>query len=494
MTRVLIAGFKHETNTFSAMPTDLDAYKARALYYNEAVGKQLRGTKTEPAAFLDFAAKEGWQTVTPVYGDASPSGPVTELAFDHMAGLISEAARAPEPVDAVLLSLHGAMVCEHTDDGEGALLARLRETIGPDVPVAITLDLHANVTDRMAELADVIIAYRTYPHVDQYEIATQAAELIKRTLAGQIKPTSHVVRGAMLEGVDAGRTTAPGPMTEVLFSADKLLNQPGVLSTSVCAGFAKADTFETGPSAIVVGDGDEADRYREMATGLMDEVWESRHRKTVQTAAIDEAVMRAQAADTAKGPVVLADFADNPGGGGYGDSTRLLKAMLEAGLTDAAFATIYDPEAAQTCWDNGLGAIVHLDLGGKIDPKYGAPIGVRGTVQALTRGKFALEGPMAAGMRIDMGPCAVLRVDGIDIVVVSGRFQAHDRMYFKSFGIDPAAKRVLAVKSSQHFRAAFQPIASEIIVVDGGGGLTSGNYKTLTYTKLRRPVFPLDLD
>ena len=194
------------------------------------------------------------------------------------------------------------------------------------------------------------------------------------------------------------------------------------------------------------------------------------------------------------GPLVLADFADNPGGGGYGDATNLLRAMIDANLQDAAFATICDPAASQICWDNGLGAIVHLDLGGKIDPNYGAPIAVRGTVTALTKGQFALKGPMAAGVYIDMGPTAVLKIGGIEVVVASERFQAYDIMYFQHARIDVTQKKVIAVKSSQHFRAAFQPLASDIVIVDGGGGLTSGNYKALTYTKVRRPIFPLDLN
>ena len=493
MTRILIAGFKHETNTFSAVPTDLDAYRARALYYGDAIAKQMRGTKTEPAAFLDFCAAEGWQAVTPIYGDASPGGAVTEITFNHFANTICDAAIDQGPFDAVMLSLHGAMACEHTEDGEGELLARLRAAIGPEVPVAITLDLHANVTDRMAELANIVVAYRTYPHVDQVEIATQAAGLIKRALTGEIKPTSHVRRGAMLEGVDSGRTTAPGPMTEALHSADLLLEKPGVLATSVCAGFAKADTHDTGPSAIVVGNGGDS-RFGAMAEKLMEQVWESRHRRTVETMPIDATINRAKTAAGIGGPLVLADFADNPGGGGYGDATNLLRAMIEADLRDAAFASICDPGAAQICWENGLGSIVHLDLGGKIDPHYGTPIAVRGTVTALTKGQFTLKGPMAAGVHIDMGPTAVLKVGGIEVVVASERFQTYDIMYFQHARIDVTQKKVIAVKSSQHFRAAFQPLASDIIVVDGGGGLTSGNYKALTYTKVRRPIFPLDLN
>lgn len=493
MTRVLIAGLRHESNTFSAMATDVDSFRAGALYYGAAVPEHMAGTQMEVAAFMDFAKAHGWRAVTPFYADASPGGPVTETAFEHFAGVLCAAARDDGPFDAVMLSLHGAMVCEHTDDGEGELLARLRDVIGAGVCVAATLDLHANVTDRMAALADILIAYRTYPHVDQVQVATRAAELIKRALAGEIAPANSVRRGAMLEGVDHGRTTAPGPMTEVLHSADLLEAQPGVLAASVCAGFAKADIHDAGPSAIVTGDGADP-RYGAMAEKLMDQVWESRLRRTVQTVPTGAAVNRAKTADSGGGPLVLADFADNPGGGGYGDATNLLRAMIEADLRDAAFATIYDPAAADICWESGPGAVVHLDLGGKIDPHYGAPIAVRGAVKALTDGRFAIQGPMYGGVRVDMGRTAVLEVGGIEIIVASGRFQVHDIMFFRHARIDVTTKRVIAVKSAQHFRAAFEPLAAEVIVVDDGGGLTSGNVKARAYAKVRRPIFPLDLD
>ena len=493
MKRILIAGFKHETNTFSSLATNLTSYHARTLVYGEDVKQKFIGTKTEPAAFIQFCEAESWQAITPIYGDASPGGIVAAGTFNHFSDTICAAAVDQGPLDAVMLALHGAMVCEHTDDGEGELLARLRDVVGMDIPIAATLDLHANVTNRMATLTDILIAYRTYPHVDQFEIATQAAELIKQTLAGKIKPTNTVRRREMLEGIDSGRTTAPGPMTEVLKSADRFLKQPRVLATSVCAGFARADTHDTGPSAIITGDGNDS-KYETMAEELMEQVWQSRHRKTVQTVSIETAINRASMASGIGGPLVLADFADNPGGGGYGDSTYLLKAMIDANLKNAAFATIYDPRSAEICWTNGLGAIVHLDLGDKVDPKYGLPVAVRGTVKSLTNGQFTLKGPMAKGVTINMGETAVLQVDGIEIVIASERFQVHDIMFFQHARIDVTKKRVVAVKSSQHFRAAFEPLASEIIVVDNGGGLTSGNYKALNYTNVRRPIFPLDLD
>jgi microcystin degradation protein MlrC len=493
--KVLVAGFMHETNTFSKLPTDLAAYRGRALYRGAEVAANMRGTKTEIAAFLDAGERHGWAVSHPLFANATPSGKVTRETFEILSGEILGAIERDGPFDAMLLSLHGAMVVEHADDGEGLLLRLIRDKVGRRLPIGVTLDLHANVTDAMAGLADVMISYRTYPHVDQYEIATRAAELIAGAMAGEIRPTTVVARGAMLDGADHGRTTAPGPMTEVLASADGFLEEPGVLAISINGGFPWADIGDTGPSALVTGDGDDP-RYREIAEALIAEVWDKRHRSTVETVGLDAAMarLRPPAASASGRTVVLADFGDNPGGGGTGDSTGLLGAMIAAGIEDAAFATICDPEAAATCAEAGVGASLGLALGGKLDARYGAPLKVSGRVEVVTDGRFAFDGPMMQGTRCDMGPTAVLRVGGIDIVVTSGRFQAFDRQFFLHAGIDPAAKAVLAVKSAHHFRAAFGPLADEIILVDAGDGLTSRNYRELPYRNVRRPVYPLDLD
>jgi microcystin degradation protein MlrC len=494
--RILIAGFKHETNTFCRLPADMAAYRARALYLDGDVAKNLANTKTEIAGFLDFCKKEGWEVRHPVHANATPSGPVLPEMFDFVRDRILACIAADGPFDAALLCLHGAMVCEHTEDGEGELLTAIRAALGPDVPIAATLDLHANVTDRMAEQADIMIPYRTYPHIDQYEVATRAAELVKRTLAGRIKPFITLRRGAMLDGADHGRTTVPGPMTEVLASADRMLHEPGVLAAGVCAGFPWADIHDAGPTAMIVGDrasGAHDRAHGALAEKLVKEIWEKRHITTVETVDIATAMAKVKARRPSNKPVVLADFADNPGGGGYGDATRLLKGMLDAGLENAAFATIYDPASAAICRDNGLGAIVYLQLGGRSDPNLSESLEVRGRVKALTDGRFRMEGPMTAGLKVEMGTTAVVTIDGIDVVVTSGRFQVYDRMFFSHARVNPLLKSVVAVKSAHHFRAAFQPIAEEVILVDGGGGLTSRNYKELPYRNVRRPIYPLDL-
>jgi len=490
--KIFIAGFKHETNTFSSLPTDLAAYRSRELYYGEDIAPALSGTRTEIAAFLDACTEYGWNAVPCIEANATPSGKVSEQAYAHISATILDGLEHQGPFDGLLLSLHGAMVAAHEDDGEGLLLERIRGLIGPHIPIAVTLDLHANVSDRMARHADILLSYRTYPHIDAYEIGAQAATLLKRTLAGDIHPHCVVARGAMLDGADHGRTTATGPMTEVLESADALLAKPGLLATSINAGFPWADTHDAGPSAVLVCDGP-CPAAASLAAGLIDEIWESRQRLSVEILSTGEALSAVHSLDTGA-PLVLADFADNPGGGGYGDATPLLKALIESGIPNTAFAGLYDPQVALACHSAGLGAELTVPLGNKVDPRMGEPLQVTGLVRNLNNGRFTYLGPMSAGTRLELGPGAVLQVAGVEIVIMGARSQAYDLQHFLHAGIDPRDKSLLAVKSAHHFRAAFGPLAREIRVVDAGGGITSRNFRERLYARVRRPVYPLDLD
>lgn len=489
--RVLIAGFKHETNTFSKLPTDMDAYRARALHYGEDIRAAYTGTNTEIAGFLDACEKYDWEPVLSVVADATPSGLVTREAYDEISGCILKAIEAAGPLDAILLQLHGAMVAQGHEDAQGELLSQIRKRAGNDIPIGVTLDLHANITERVAELSTVLISYRTYPHIDQHETATKCADLIARTLAGEISPKVWVARGSQLDGVDHGRTTAPGPMLDILKMADALTAKHGLLSASVNAGFPWADIPYVGPTAIVVADA--GNNGAEISvTALKNEMWRTRETITIDLVAAGDAIAQARETGKRGSPFVIADFADNPGGGGYADSTGLLRAMIEAGLEDAAFSALYDPISVSLCGQAGEGAEIELKIGGKCEPSLGEPIRAAGTVIGLYEGTFKLEGPMSTGVGIDLGPVAVFQVGGIAIVLVSRRAQNYDRQFFKAFGIEPAQRAILGVKSAQHFRADYAPIASGIAVVDEGGGITSHNFKALSYEHVRRPIWPLD--
>lgn len=494
--RILTAAFKHETNTFSPLPTDLAAYAARSLRYGADVPRYFRGTATEMGAFIDAAERHGWELVYPVAADATPSGKVTREAFDAIAGTIEEALRTQGPFDAMLLCLHGAMVAEHADDGEGELLRRLRALVGDTLPIGVTLDLHANVTETMARLATVMVSYRTYPHVDQHGTGLRCADLIARTLAGEIDPACFVARGAMIDAVDHGRTTAPGPMLETLALADALVAQtPGVLDIGINAGFPWADIEPAGPSVVVVADRKAgAVDSAALTSTLLNQIWRDRRRTTVSPLALPAGIeaVRDALASPGEGFVLVADCADNPGGGGLEDSVALLGALIKAGFDRLAFGMICDPAALQACITAGAGAHLAVRLGGHSGGQFQGPLALDVVVVSVQPGRFRFTGPMSRGIEVDIGQSAVLRVGGIDIVVAGSRHQVLDPGFFTHAGLDPRQYDVVVVKSSQHFRAAFGPMARRIIVIDSGDGLTSFNLKAFGHKNVRRPVYPLD--
>ncbi len=489
--RVLIAQFMHETNTFSKLSTTLEDYRRQRLVEGDAIVPNFTGTRNELGGFIDAAKLHGW---TPVWGIAAntiPSGPLTREAWEHISGRILDAARG-SAVDAVCLSLHGAMVSETEDDAEGALLEALRGVVGPDVPIVATLDLHANATERMARNANALVSYRTYPHVDGYERAMQAAQLVEDALRGRKYPRCLLVQPAMLKGADHGRTTQPGIMRDLLARADAFEKQPGLNVISIQVGFTWSDIAWAGPSIAVSHEPGAEDAARAAARSLIDEMWLRRTEFSSSYRSITEAVEAARAGGDR--PLVLAEGTDNPGGGGYNDAPNLLRALLDAGIANAAVGTIYDPGTVRQALQAGVGSRIEVELGGHTDPSLGAPVRATAQVMHLSDGNFRNDGPMNAGVQVALGPTAVLRLGGeggIDVVTTSIRMHTIDLQVFLSQGIDPLRKNVLVVKSSQHFRAAFEPIAREVMLVDAGG-LCSTDASRFTYAKLRRPIWPLD--
>ncbi|MGD9124859.1 MAG: M81 family metallopeptidase [Desulfarculaceae bacterium] len=492
--RVLSAEINHETNTFNRHPTTRDLFICRRLLKGPEIKTALAGTNTEISAHLAAAKEFGWDLVQPLAAQATPGGPSSAETWAELSGLVIDAA-VQGPYDGVLLALHGAMVTENHDDAEVELITRLREVLGPDVPIAVTFDLHGNIGMKLADLANIVIAYRSYPHVDMFDRGMEAAGLLQRAMAGEIRPRLAVAKRPMIEGCDYGRSGGP-VMSRILARAEELRRgHPDILAVAVCAGFPWADIPEVGPSVTVTCDAS-LKKGRELAEALMDEVWELRHEHSVPLLSLDEAMARAQAAtdDPNQGPLVLSDFTDNPGSGGYGDGVRLLEAMIAAKLPRAALAAIADPKAVQVCEAAGVGATLETSLGACIDPEmYGPPLLVRGEVINLSDGDLILDGPMNAGVKVHLGPTAVLRIGGVEVIVATNNMQIYDRQFFLSQGIDPQRYPVVALKSWHHFRAAFEPIARDVLLVDSGG-LASMDLARFTYNKVKRPVFPLDMD
>jgi microcystin degradation protein MlrC len=497
VSRVLTARFMHETNTFSRVATDMAMIRRRDYHLENEIPAAFRGTHSAFGAAFEAADKFGWTLVHPVSANPNPSGRFTDDAFEEITGMIIGAVDSKGPIDGVLLFLHGAMVSRSHEDAEGEFLTRLRRRLGPAVPVVVTLDLHANVTQRMADNANALIAYRTYPHIDYYERAWQGAELLERGMRGEIRPRTVIARRPMLYGLDHGRTQR-GPMAELIARGEALEAKGAALVVSICAGFSRANIHDVGPSVTVTVDGG-GERAQAIAEEFMDYAWETRDFTTVKLLPVAEAVALARQGilgsrpgDGDK-PLVVADYTDNPGGGGYGDATAFLKGLVDGGVESVAFHAICDPEAVQEGMRAGVGTKTTLTLGGKTDPAMGGgPLSLEGEVVCLTNGRFVAYGPMGGGVERDYGPSMVFRVGGIDIIVITNNGQAVDLGQFTSLGIDPTRYRTVAVKSMQHFRAAFEPIAREVVLVDTGA-LCSEIYTPELFTRVRRPIWPLDL-
>jgi microcystin degradation protein MlrC len=485
--RVLVAEFMHETNTFSVQATGESAFRNSCYYLDNDIPGAFIGTSTAMGAAFEAAEKFGWRVVHPIVTSANPSGRVTDAFFDAVSERLLNAC---DGVDGILLHLHGSMSTQSHDDGEGELLARIRSRVGADTPIIAVLDLHATVTQKMADNANSLISYRTYPHIDQYERTWQAAELLEKAMLRRVTPQVAVARRPILYALDGGRTTSP-PMMELLRRADQIEAAGQALVVSIQAGFSSADVQDIGPSIAVTSNDRSA--AQAIAEELMDYVWDQRKFSSINFTPLDEAIATAKAGEAnANKPLIIADYSDNPGSGAYGNATNLLKAVLEADLQNVGFHAICDPEAVLQARAAGVGNRVTLQLGGKTDPTMGGgPLEVTGHVVAITDGSFIAYGPMGGRTRRNYGLSLLLRVGGVEIIVISYNGQATDLGQFTSLGVDPTRKSTLIVKSMQHFRAAFEPIAREVLEVDTGA-LSTRNFRERPYKKVRRPIWPLD--
>ena len=488
---ILTAEFMHETNTFSRIETDQQAFRNRYFLLGAEAIAERGEQNTELAGFLDIGRKYDWQIEHVLSASAGPSGKVTSAAFDWSTGPIVAAAKAGS-YDGILLGLHGAMVTEFCDDGEGELLQRLRAVVGDRIPIAITLDLHANVSRKMCALANIIVSYKTYPHIDMRETAHHAGKILQRSLQGEISPRTIRVGCPMLEEVNGARTDM-GPMADWIRTARQWEQRDDAFAVSVNGGFASADIPEVGPTVLVTGEGD-MDAHRAFAGSLAADIWQHRHDVLNDYLDVDEAAAIAAIFTSSEGPLVIADYADNPGAGSYGDATNLLRALLDTTVSNACFAPMVDGDTVQQLSQHEPGELVQVDLGGKVDPRFGgAPLELQVELVSLSDGHYVGGGAMIGGLQGSFGPTAVVQINGIELLVTTHAQQMLDLQQFRSFGIEPTSKSVIALKSMQHFRADFESIAARIIVCDSGA-LCTPDYKRLEYHNVPRPIFPLDAE
>ncbi|RQS66871.1 microcystin degradation protein MlrC [Burkholderia sp. Bp8963] len=486
--RILIARMNHETNTFSPVATPLAAFGRHGPDWGEDAYRANKGMRTAMAAFIDAAERDGAELVTPVSAAANPSGPVSAAAYDAICDAIVAAAPG---CDAVMLDLHGAMVAEQTPDGEGDLLARVRAAL-PGAPIAVALDLHANVTQKMIDHADVIVSFKTYPHVDMYETGAQAARLLLDRVHGRARPVlawrqpplltstlrSATAEGAMRRAVDAARAAEAG----------------GMLAVSVLSGFSLADIPAPCISVVVVGDGDAA-AADAAAERIARQIWDARDDFVFRSLPLAESV--AQAAALARGadkPVLMLDHGDNCMSGGTCDTMDLLEEALAQGLDGIVSGPLCDPEAVAQLIAAGVGATVTVPVGNKLPQPGGArrePLRATGVVRAITDGEYVITGPTYTGQRAYMGRAAVLDLGAATLVVTERTQEPWDLGVFESVGVDPRRARFLLLKSRMYCRPVFVPIAAALVECDSRG-VTSSDYALFRYERLARPVYPLD--
>jgi microcystin degradation protein MlrC len=489
--RIAIGGVSHETTTFIESRTTLaDFEHGFGFYRGSEVVDRFRGANICTGGFLAGAERYGFQPLPLLWTFAYPSGLIERRTYDTLKAEFIErltAAHRDSPIDGVLLDLHGAMVVEGIDDGDGDFIESVRGAAGRACPIVVTQDLHGNHTSRRVAAADAIVGFDTYPHVDMADRGLEAAEIMVRMLRGEVRPVMALRQLPMFWGISR-QVTAHPPMDEVLRRAHEIERRPGVIAVTVATGFPWADVPDVGASVIVVADGERA-VARAAADELGDFIWQNRQRWQQPAVTVREAL----AAGEKEGnyPIILADHTDNTGGGAPGDSTEILRTFLDLQLSDSLLLYLVDLEAVEKAHTAGVGSTLRMLLGGKSDPRQGPPVEVEAEVAALSEGDFRYDGPMYAGLTGNLGRSAWLRIGGVSVVVVSKREQPLDAAFARSLGIDCAAMRYIAVKSAVHFRSGFEQLAGSIHNVDAAGILVH-DFSKLPYRKRRRPLFPLE--
>jgi microcystin degradation protein MlrC len=479
--RLFAATLATETNTFSPLPTSLEAYKEGVFLRPGEHPEDSPRMCTAPLwCARRRASRDGFTLIEGSCFAASPAGTTNQADYEFMRDEILGQLKAALPLDGVLLGLHGAMVAHGYDDVEGDIVARAREIVGPNVVIGVELDPHCHLTLKRVAAADITILYKEFPHTDVADRAEEVIDLVLATIRKQVKPVTSVY--------DC-RQIASYPTTQPLMRAfvDRIKameGKDGVLSISIAHCFPYADVAELTGRVLVITDNDKA-KADALATQLGEEFVGMRGKTAPPYETVDGGISTAVAHNGF--PVVMADPADNAGGGAPSDNTTMLRRLIERDVQDAALGPIWDPIAVRLCFDAGLGATFPLRFGGKIGPTSGAPVDATVTVTGLKRDCWQSFGPTQS----PLGDCAAIRVGGVQVVLISNRTQALGLELFSNVGIDPLTQKLLALKSTNHFMGNFGPIAAKVIYVDSDGPL-SRDYRKIPYTKVQRPIWPLD--
>lgn len=487
--RVGIIGLLHESNTFIASATTLRHFEEDLLAEGEEVRRRLADAHHEIGGFFQGLAEANIEAAPIFAARALPYGPVQADAFDDLAGRIETRLDQTEQLDGLLVAPHGAMVSQRQPDADGYWLSQLRQRFGPRFPIIGTLDLHANLSPLMVAACDALIAYRTNPHLDQRRRGIEAATLMARTLRGEVRPTMAGAFPPLAVNIERQLTAAP-PCKVLYDQADAMLNEPGVLSNSLLLGFPYADVAEMGSAVIVVTDNDSARAQR-----LVDELarcwWQRRHEFVGQMIGVESAVDQAEGLE---GPICLLDMGDNVGGGSPADGTQIANALHRRAL-GPSFVCLCDPSSVQAAQTAGIGAKLHLQMGGKTDNLHGEPLAAEVTIRSFHDGRFEETQPRHGGItKFDQGPTAVVEtMTGLTIMLTSRRMVPFSLQQLTSFGLDPASYRVLVAKGVHAPVAAYAPVCKQLIRVDTPG-VTCADMTRLIYHRRRQPMYPFELN
>ena len=475
--RVFVGGVATETNTFSPMPTGLADFE---IIRAADVGDE--GITPTIDLFRQKTQERGWEFVFSLYAWAQPAGNTTRSTYEGLRDEMLDALQAAMPVDIVLLPLHGAMVADGYDDCETDMITRVRDIVGPDAKIGVELDLHCDVTQAMIDLADVIVIYKEYPHIDIVNRADDLFRLIADAAEGKTEPTMALYDCRMI-----GLYLTPfEPMRSFVDDMLAMEGKDGLLSVSMAHCFPWADVPTCGAQALAITDGDPG-KAQQVAESLGRRFFNMRRELDQTPLSIDEALDRALAIDDY--PVVIADRADNAGGGAASDSTFMLKAMLDRGLENSCLAMMWDPIAVHIAVAGGPGATLDIRLGGKLGPMSGDPLDLTVTVTGIIEDMIQEWPQQGDALRIPCGTAVCLHCNGIDIIVNSKRVQVFSPQVFSNFGIDPLKKRLLVVKSAHHFYAGFEPIASKIIYMAAPGAVAP-RYLEIPYKRVDLNKYP----
>lgn len=485
MPRVLVGNFAQESCSFVSSRHSLDDFRRYYLYRGQEMFDGLRDGGMEVAGIIRGAAEHGVELIPTLATYGGTGGPVETAVYEQLRDeLLGEAKRHVGEVDGALLALHGAMLTEDLDDPEGDLLARLREILGPDLPIVCSLDLHAHVTDKMLDSVNAIVAYHTHPHVDIADTGYRAMRLLARIVRRDVQPVMVHRKLPMLAQAERHNTGQP-PMRPIMDRVVAMESMQGMLAAAIFPVQPWLDIPGLGLSVVMVGDGDAS-----VATANADAVgamaWQARHSFICAGTSVAEALRIVR--KTVGGPVVIGDSSDATSGGADGDSTVLLRALLESPVAGRCLLLITDPDAVARCAAAGVAREVTLDVGGKLSPTFFRPVEVTGRVRSLSDGRFRMKNP---DMDANRGLTAVLEVGDIDIVLSEKPIYTWDEECYRSAGLDPRTAKLVQLKSPGGFRPVYEPFAKAIIELDAPGP-TDSNLQRLPYQRVTRPLFPLD--